>query len=78
MFLSKHPNEILANGEQLDIPMMMGATRHDGTFPLGVTYNRFLNCEDCGALQNNDTFLQYELVPKLLESMGKALNYLLR
>ena len=76
MFLSKHPTEILEAGEQLDVPMMMGATRHDGTFPTGVTYNRFLNCPECGSLQNNATFMRKELVPKLLHSMGlwKTLN----
>jgi hypothetical protein len=29
-FLGKHPTAILEAGEQLDIPMMMGATKHDG------------------------------------------------
>jgi carboxylesterase type B len=69
-FLRAHPVEILESGTQMDVPLMMGSTLNDGTFPLGVLYNRFLNCPTCGALQNNATFLKNDLTYRILRSMG--------
>jgi len=54
----------------MDVPFMSGATKHDGTFPLGVTYNRFLSCDECEGRLTNATFLRTQLVPSLLHSMG--------
>jgi len=67
-FLEEHPLITYGKGNQASVPLMMGSTKHDGSFSLGIFYNRFL--KDNGN-QNNTEFLRDKLVPAILSSLGE-------
>lgn len=41
-FMPKHPHAVMEAGEQRNVPMILGATRHDGSFPLDDIYNNYI------------------------------------
>jgi len=65
-FLSEPPIDILTQKKQNNVPLIMGAMRHDGTFVFQDIYNKFIRRHD---LVNNSTYLRNDLLPMLLESM---------
>lgn len=69
IFLAKSPLEIIEAGEQSNVPIMIGATRHDGTMALEKTYYDYLKPNN---LVEDELFLKNELIPKLCELMGKS------
>jgi carboxylesterase type B len=64
-FLSEEPRDILAKKAQNNIPLIMGAMRHDGTFVFQTLYDSFLVKND---LLNNSTFLRNQMLPWFLEA----------
>lgn len=64
----EHPKDILDRQEQADVPLIIGTTRHDGTYVLGVVYQRFL---DANGLVDDPHFLINDLIPTMLHSLGK-------
>jgi len=65
-FLAESPAQILAGKKQNNVPLIMGAMRHDGTFVFDDMYKKYILRH---GLINNSTFLRNDLLPKLLESM---------
>ncbi|ODM94391.1 Fatty acyl-CoA hydrolase precursor, medium chain, partial [Orchesella cincta] len=65
-FMIETPYAVIEKGEQLDIPLMMGATRHDGTFVMEDTYNKFLEKHN---YTTNPIYLRNELIPTLLTAL---------
>jgi len=57
----------MENGEQRNVPIVLGATRHDGSYPLDDIYNNFLKPH---GLDKNETFLKNDLFPTLLKTLG--------
>jgi len=66
-FMPKHPFEVLEAGEMPDIPIVLGATRHDGAYPLDDIYNNFIKPN---GFHKNETYLKNELLPFLLKVLG--------
>jgi len=71
-FMPEHPENIYEKGEQSNVPLLMGATRHDGSYVLGVFYNRFIKHNN---LTEDVTFLRTDLVPSVLRALGKDCTY---
>jgi len=71
LFMPKHPFEVLENGEGLNVPLVLGATRHDGSFPLDDIYNNFIVPNE---LDKNETFIRNDLLPHLIEALGRLRN----
>jgi hypothetical protein len=67
-FMPKHPFEILQAGEGLPVPVVLGATRHDGSFPLDDIYNNYIIPK---GLDKNETFIRNDLMPTLLRALGR-------
>jgi hypothetical protein len=70
-FAPEHPAAVFSRGGQANVPLLMGNTKHDGSYVLGVFYNRFI--KDNG-LENNATFLEKDLVPAIFQALG-TYNY---
>jgi len=68
-FLPKDPLEVLLNGEQDDVNLMLGATKHDGSYPLDDIYVYYL--EPNGHLED-ENYMQNEMLPELLGMLGKS------
>ena len=68
--LHESPQSILERHEEADVPLMMGSTRHDGSFVVGVIYNQFLKFNK---LANDTEFLRTEFVPKCLNALGNTI-----
>lgn len=68
-FMPEHPRTVFASGRQSPVPFLSGATKHDGSYVMGVFYNRFL--VDNGLLENS-TFLRNTLTSAILDSLGVA------
>lgn len=66
-FLSESPLEIMRKGEQSNVPLIMGANRHDGSFVLDSTYRKFIVAN---GHHLNTTFMKNDLGPTLLRNMG--------
>ncbi|CAG7659244.1 unnamed protein product [Allacma fusca] len=66
-FLTERPEAILERHEQADIPLIMGTTRHDGSFVLGTEYNKFIKVN---GYEEDEVFLRSKLVPTLLQALG--------
>lgn len=72
--LTEHPHDTFESGLQANVPLMMGATRHDGSYVLGVVYNRFF--KDNGYVNATDSdyeFMSKEAVPSILRALGKLI-----
>jgi hypothetical protein len=67
-FMPKHPFEVLEAGEMPDIPIVLGATRHDGAYPLDDIYNDFIKPN---GFHKNETYIKNELLPFLLRILGR-------
>ncbi|CAG7719690.1 unnamed protein product, partial [Allacma fusca] len=67
MFLDEHPLAVLSRKKQANIPLMMGTTRHDGSFALALQYGAYL--EPNNYVQDS-YFLKTKLVPKALQVLG--------
>ncbi|XP_021948721.1 carboxylesterase 4A [Folsomia candida] len=65
--IPRHPQAVFDSGEQANVPLLMGSTKHDGSFVLGILYHRFLAAN---GLVNDTLFLRNELVPLILNSFG--------
>jgi len=63
--LEEHPLNILRRGEQANVPLIMGATRHDGSFPAEDIYQDFIAPN---GLESNTSFVRNDLIPFLLET----------
>lgn len=68
-FLPKHPRDVLEAGEQINVPLIMGTTRHDGSYVLGVFYNRYLKDND---LVNNTEFMKKDAVPNIMKALCES------
>jgi len=67
-FMPKHPLEVLKNQEQSkDVDLMLGATKHDGSYPLDDIYVYYL--EPNGLLED-ENYMQNEMLPELLAMLG--------
>ncbi|CAL8107041.1 unnamed protein product [Orchesella dallaii] len=66
-FMTETPYDVIEKGNQLDIPLMMGATRHDGTFVMEDTYDSFLVKHN---YTTNPIYMRNEFLPTLLGSLG--------
>ncbi len=66
-FMTKHPYEVLENLEQRNVPVVLGATRHDGSYPLDDIIINFIKPHE---LDKNETFLRNDLFPTLLKTLG--------
>jgi len=66
-FMPKHPYEVMENLEQSNVSVVLGATRHDGSYPLDDIYHNYLVPN---GLDKNETFLRNDLFPTLLKSLG--------
>ena len=71
-FLPKDPMEVLKNQEQDGVALMLGATKHDGSYPLDDIYVYYL--EPNGHL-NDANYMQNEMLPELLTMLGKGFLY---
>ncbi|OXA59746.1 Fatty acyl-CoA hydrolase precursor, medium chain [Folsomia candida] len=67
IFMPNHPYETLEKLEQRNVSVVLGATRHDGSYPLDDIYNNFLKPH---GLDKNETFLRNDLLPTLLKTLG--------
>jgi len=52
---------------QQDVPVVLGATRHDGSYPLDDIYNNFIKPN---GHHENATYLKNEMLPYLLSVLG--------
>jgi len=52
---------------QQDVPVVLGATRHDGSYPLDDIYNNFILPN---GHHENATYLKNEMLPYLLSVLG--------
>jgi hypothetical protein len=66
-FMPKHPYEVMENLEQRNVPVVFGATKHDGSFPLDDIYNNYIKPH---GLDKNETFLKNDMLPTLLKNLG--------
>lgn len=67
-FLPEHPRQVFEQGRESQVPLLMGSTKHDGSYVMGVFYNRFL--KDNG-LEGDEDFIRNELTTRILDSLGK-------
>lgn len=67
------PKNILKRKEQMNVPLMTGATKNDGEYSLGLLYAYFLAPN---RLLKNGTFLSKDLVPTIISATGKILMLL--
>jgi hypothetical protein len=65
--LPEHARVVFKEGRESPVPLMMSSTKHDGSYVLGVLYNRFI--KDNG-LENNSTFLRQQVVSYILNALG--------
>lgn len=72
IFLPKDPLDILTAKEQSNVPLMIGATKHDGSFVLTVLYYQYL-MEN--GLVNDTAFLKTNLVSNIMQALGKHGSY---
>jgi hypothetical protein len=67
IFMDQTPLDVFLENRQINVPVMLGGTRHDGTFMMEATYEDFLRpngwLEDIPKLRN-------ELFSILLEGVG--------
>jgi len=66
-FMPKHPYDVLENLEQSNVSVVMGSTRHDGSYPLNDIYNDYLKPN---GLDKNETFIKNDMMPTLLRNLG--------
>jgi len=66
-FMDESPEAIFERHAEAKVPLIMGSTRHDGSFVLGVVYNQFIKYN---GLQNNASFIKNQLVNKCLSALG--------
>jgi hypothetical protein len=66
-FLSKSPIDILLAGEQNNVPLIMGANRHDGSFAFEDIYNKYLK-----SMIDDEEWTRNELLPQLIKAMSKS------
>lgn len=66
-FMPEHPRVIFETGRQAKVPLMMSSTKHDGSYVLGVFYNRFLKVN---GNENNATYLRTQLIPSILRALS--------
>ena len=69
--IGQTPHSILFGGNYDPLPIFYGANKHEGSYVYGVVYNEFLVPN---GLDQDDNFLHYELIPKLLE-FSEISNY---
>jgi len=63
-FLTEEPLKILKDGNFPHIPVLLGANQHDGSLVMGGAYGNF------SALLEDPNYVQFELVPTLLNAIG--------
>lgn len=69
--LGEHPRYVFEAGRQADVPLLMGTTRHDGSYVLGVYYNRYLKANNYVNETGSDLdFMKMEAVPAILQALG--------
>lgn len=66
-FMPQHPYEVLEKLEQRNVPVVFGATKHDGTFALDDIVTNFILPNE---LDKNETYMRNELLPNLLKNLG--------
>jgi hypothetical protein len=66
-FLPKHPMEVLLAQEQNSVPLLLGATKHDGSYPLDDIYTYYLKPN--GHLEDPN-YMRNEMLPELLTMLG--------
>ncbi|CAL8069287.1 unnamed protein product [Orchesella dallaii] len=71
-FLPEHPQQVFQEGRQADVPLMMGTTRHDGSYVLGEYYNKYLKVNN---LIEDAEYLAQESVAQILASLGIPNEY---
>ncbi|CAL8131722.1 unnamed protein product [Orchesella dallaii] len=62
-FITEEPVNIMKNGDMSNVPIMIGATKHDGSFILANLYLAKLGPEK---LDENPDYMRVELIPNLL------------
>jgi len=65
--LPDYPLNILKEGKQRKVPLLIGATKQDGEFSLGLIFSNFLLPN---GLLTNSSFLSKRLVSNMLSSVG--------
>lgn len=70
-FMDRDPLETFNAGKQMPVPLIMGNTLHDGSYPLGVLYNNYLVPN---SYQNNPEFLRNDLIPTFLKAFGMGFS----
>lgn len=63
-FISEEPEVLMRTGDIPDIPVIIGANKHDGSFILGILYFSKLAPKN---LHKNGTYLKQDFVPDLLK-----------
>ncbi len=64
-FISQEPLELLEHGEIAQVPVMMGANQHEGSFLLGLAYAlRLWNST------NDENYVSHKLLGDLLATWG--------
>ena len=60
---------LLKEGEIQDVPVIMGANLHEGSYALGLLYQAALGPQ---GLVNDSIWLRDELIPSLLQAFGTS------
>jgi carboxylesterase type B len=66
-FISEEPDEILKNGRHNILPLVLGATRHDGSFVIDDFLIDYLIPT---GLINDTDFIRNDMIPEMLKSFG--------
>jgi len=67
VFIDKHPEDMLKDGDFAPKDIVFGANKHEGSFVLGVMYNNYI--EPRGLIHDAD-FLTHEFMPTMLDALG--------
>jgi hypothetical protein len=67
-FIEEMPVEILKKQTQNNVPVIMGANRHDGSFAFEDIYRKYLIEND---LLDDKVFMRNEVLPGLIKAMSK-------
>lgn len=65
--VTKHPTEYYEDGDVSDVPLMIGANKHEGSFSLGVMYWSYLLPKH---YINDSDYLKNDLMADVLKSFG--------
>jgi len=67
VFIDKHPEDMLKDGDFAPKDIVFGANKHEGSFVLGVMYNNYI--EPRGLIHDAD-FLTHSFMPTMLDALG--------